>query len=46
VLRVGPKRAYATPSAASRAVRDGDVVEIDAGVYDADVAVWRAHNLT
>lgn len=46
VLQVGPTRAYATPSEAAAEVRDGDRVEIDAGVYPGDVAVWRANRIT
>lgn len=46
IVRVGPGRQYATPSAAVSAVRDGDVVEIDAGVYQDDIAVWRQNNIT
>ena len=45
-FRVGPKRAYQTPSAVAEIVRDGDVVEIDAGEYVGDVAVWRRDRLT
>jgi hypothetical protein len=46
VLRVGPKRELKRPSAAARVARDGDVIEIDAGVYEGDVAVWLQHRLT
>ena len=46
LLRVGPARQLARPSDAARVARNGDIVEIDAGVYDGDVAVWRQHNLT
>lgn len=45
VLTVGPGAAYAVPSAAAKAARDGDIVEIKAGTYDGDVAVWHASNL-
>jgi hypothetical protein len=45
VLKVGPTRALAAPSAAARVVRDGDVVEIDAGRYEGDVTRWRANRL-
>ena len=34
------------PSAAAAVARDGDVVEIDAGEYAGDVAVWSANRLT
>ena len=46
VLRVGPTARYRAPSHAARAARDGDVIEIHAGDYHGDVAVWRANNLT
>jgi len=46
VLRVGAKRELRRPSAAAQIARDGDVIEIDAGVYDGDAAVWRQHRLT
>lgn len=46
VLRVGPDKEYRLPSAAARAAKDGDVIEIDAGLYEKDVAVWRHQNLT
>jgi hypothetical protein len=46
VLRVGAGRELIRPSAAARIARDGDVIEIDAGVYDGDAAVWRQHRLT
>lgn len=46
VIRVGPSRVLKTPSAAAARARNGDVVEIDAGVYSGDVAVWRRHRLT
>lgn len=45
LLRVGPGEAYPVPSAAAKAARDGDVVEIRAGTYSGDVAVWLASNL-
>jgi hypothetical protein len=46
VLRVGAKRELKRPSAAAQIARDGDVIEIDAGIYDGDAAVWRQHRLT
>ena len=45
-LHVGPTRDYKLPSQAAAAARDGDVVEIDAGTYEGDVAVWRRNRLT
>jgi hypothetical protein len=46
MLRVGPERTLSAPSAAAKTARDGDVIEIEAGVYDGDVAVWIQNNLT
>jgi len=46
VLHVGPKQELTTPSAAAKVARNGDVVEIEAGTYPGDAAVWRAHRLT
>lgn len=46
VLRVGPGRALPTPSAAARVAQAGAVVEIDAGNYEGDVAVWTQPALT
>src|SRR5262249_32044953 len=40
VIRVGPGRAFAVPSAAARAAGDGDIVEIEAPGYEGDVATW------
>lgn len=45
ILRVGPQREYRTPSAAARVARDGDLVEIEAGTYAGDSAVWAADDL-
>lgn len=46
IIRVGPERDVKTVAAAARIVGDGDVVEVDAGVYVGDVAVWRQDRLT
>jgi len=46
VLRVGAERKLKRPSAAAEIARDGDIIEIDAGIYDGDAAVWRQHRLT
>jgi hypothetical protein len=40
VLAVGPGRALRSLAQAARAARDGDTVEVDAGDYSGDVAVW------
>jgi hypothetical protein len=45
VLQVGPTRALRRPSEAARIARDGDIVEIDAGPYPGDVAVWTQSGL-
>ncbi len=45
-LRVGPGQAIATIAEAARLARDGDTVDIIAGDYSADVAVWRQDRLT
>ena len=45
VLAVGPAHELKTPGAAARVVKDGDVVEIQAGTYAGDVAVWQANDL-
>ena len=46
VLRIGPTRELKRPSAAAQIARDGDVIEIDAGIYVGDAGVWRQHRLT
>src|SRR5690242_10252189 len=46
VIRVGPAQAIATPSAAAKIARDGDTIEIDAGIYAGDTAVWFQSRLT
>lgn len=46
VLKVGPTRELQTPGVAAKMARNGDVIEIDAGDYYGDVAIWRASNLT
>ncbi len=46
VLSVGPTQMYAVPSEAAAVAQDGDVINIDAGTYKGDVAIWNANNLT
>jgi hypothetical protein len=46
VLRVGKNKPFALPSQAAAVAKDGAIVEIDAGVYEKDVASWTAGNLT
>ena len=46
ILRVGPNQPSRTIAAAAAQARDGDTIEIEAGDYLADVAVWQQNNLT
>jgi len=46
VLKVGPRQAVKSLAAAAREARDGMLVEVDAGDYIADVAVWPQRDLT
>ena len=46
VLQVGPDKPYKAPCAAIAIAADGDVIEIDAGLYRRDVCVVRANSLT
>jgi Right handed beta helix region len=46
VIRVGPTGDVPTIAAASRIARSGDVIEIEAGDYTGDVAVWAQKELT
>jgi hypothetical protein len=46
VLRVGPTRDIKTLAEASRRAKDGDTIEVDAGEYRRDVAVWTQNDLT
>lgn len=46
VWRVGPQEALTSIADAARSARDGDVVEIMAGDYRGDVAVWPQRRLT
>ena len=45
-LKVGSRARFATPSRAIQTAKDGDVIEIDAGVYPGDVATIQANRLT
>lgn len=45
ILQVGPQRAIKTLAAASRQLKDGGIIEVDAGEYRADVAVWKQQYL-
>jgi hypothetical protein len=46
VMQVGPGRAVTTLREASRLAQDGMLIEVDAGRYFRDVAVWTQNNLT
>ena len=46
VLRVGPQREWRSIAAAAQQARAGDTIEVDAGDYVADVAVWNLERLT
>ncbi len=45
-LRVGPGQRLSVPSEAAEVARDGAIIEIEAGLYRNDVAVWTQSNLT
>ena len=44
--QVGRDRALKVPSEAARKARDGDIIEIDAGIYPNDYVTWRQNDLT
>ncbi len=46
IILVGPVQKHTKPSDAARIARDGDTIEITAGIYRGDVVAWRANNLT
>lgn len=46
VLRVGPTRDIKTLAEAAQRAKDGDTIEVDAGEYRRDVAVWTQNGLT
>lgn len=46
ILRVGPGQPSRTVAAAAALARDGDTIEIEAGDYPGDVAIWKQNNLT
>lgn len=45
-LCVGPGQHYTKPSEAAMVAKDGDTIEIAAGDYERDVALWSSNNLT
>lgn len=46
ILQVGPNRALKTIASAARKVVTGAIIEVDAGDYASDVAVWQHDDLT
>lgn len=46
VLRVGPDETIRSIDVAAKLARDGDTVEIQAGEYHGDVAIWQQKRLT
>ncbi len=44
-IQVGPNRSVQTIAQAARLAKDGDTVEVDAGRYHGDVAVWKQNDL-
>ncbi|NOQ64845.1 MAG: right-handed parallel beta-helix repeat-containing protein [Methyloprofundus sp.] len=46
VYRVGPSHAYKRPSDVAGIAEDNSLIEIEAGEYFEDVAVWRQNNIT
>ena len=46
VLQVGLGKAFLLPSIAAQFAKDGDTIEIDAGLYEKDAAIWKQNNLT
>lgn len=46
VIKVGPQREIRYLSVAAKVAKDGDIIEVDAGEYPRDVAVWTQHRLT
>lgn len=46
VIQVGPGRSHASIATVAALAQDGDTLEIAAGDYIGDVAVWKQNNLT
>lgn len=46
VILVGPQREIKYLSVAAKVAKDGDTIEVDAGDYPRDVAVWTQNELT
>ncbi len=45
ILHVGPERQIKKPSDAAKIAEEGNIIEIDAGLYTGDVALWHKPNL-
>lgn len=45
ILKVGPTQALRRPSDAARVAQDNDIIEIEAGRYVGDVAIWTQNGL-
>ncbi|MEO1594061.1 MAG: hypothetical protein AAFS02_02310 [Pseudomonadota bacterium] len=45
LLQVGPGKPYPTIAAAAAVLQDGGVIEVDAGLYDDDIVVFRDDNI-
>jgi hypothetical protein len=46
ILRIGPGKAIRTIASAASLANDGDIIEVEAGDYSGDVAVWEKKNVT
>ncbi|MDO8777624.1 MAG: right-handed parallel beta-helix repeat-containing protein [Burkholderiaceae bacterium] len=46
IIRVGANRLIKTIAEAARRAKDGDTIEVDAGNYVGDVAIWSKNNIT
>ena len=46
IWQVGPGRALKYPSDAAKKAKDGNIIEIDAGIYPNDYARWTQNDLT
>ena len=46
IIQVGPLREIRNLSVAAKVAKDGDTIEVDAGDYRGDVAVWTQNELT
>lgn len=46
ILKVGPQQEIRLVSTAAKLAKDGDTIEIEAGDYPGDVAVWKQNRLT